>query len=88
MIQKGNTIVYKAEHATMFYWLCDIQGDALIFFNWYANPYKATISDFWKVSNKWFNEKVDEGSMEVYESLPLDKYGDIFEAQAIERNIR
>ena len=70
----------------MFYWLCDIQGDALVFFSWYANPRKASPNDFWRVPTKWFDEKVEEGTLEVYETLPLDKYGDIFEKQAIERN--
>ena len=87
MIQKGNTIVYKASDTyTMFFWLCDIQGDDLIFFDWYASPRKASPNDFWRMSTKWFDEKVKDGTLEVYETLPLDKYGDIFEKQAMARN--
>lgn len=87
MISKGQTIVYKvSESHYMFYWLCDIQDEYLVFFNWYGNPYKATSTDFWKISNKWFNEKLEEGKLEVYDSLPLEKYGDIFEQQAVLMN--
>jgi hypothetical protein len=87
MINKGETIVYKAsDEYLMFFWLCDIQGNDLIFFNWYANPRKAAPNDFWKMSTSWFNKQVEEGKMEVFASLPLEKYGDIFEKQAIERS--
>lgn len=86
MIKKGDTIVYKTEISVMFYWLCDIQDGYLVFFDWYANPYEATNTDFWRMSTKWFNEQLEKGKLEVYESLPLDKYGDVFEQQAIERN--
>lgn len=87
MIQKGATIVYKdKEDSIMFYWLCDQQVNDLIFFDWYANPRRATMADFWRVTREWFNKKVEEGSIEIYETLPLDKYGDIFERQAMERN--
>ena len=41
---------------------------------------------FVKIGFDWFNEQIQAGKIEVYESLPLDKYGDIFERQAIERN--
>ena len=44
----------------MFFWLCDIQGDDLIFFDWYASPRKASPNDFWRMSTKWFDEKVNE----------------------------
>ena len=86
MIKKGDTIVYKTDISVMFYWLCDIQDEYLIFFNWYANPQSASIRDFWKMSKKWFDEKINEGKLEVYDSLPLEQYGDIFEKQAIEQN--
>jgi len=86
MIKKGDTIVYKTDISMMFYWLCDIQDGYMIFFNWYADPYRATSTDFWKVSERFFNEKVEQGKLEIYDSLPLDKYGDIFEKQARERN--
>ena len=89
MIQTGNTIVYKHDDkdmGMMFYWLVDILPDAFVFFNWYGNPHNAQPSDFWRVSFDWFNQQKEAGKIEVYEYLPLDKYGDIFERQAIERN--
>lgn len=88
MIKTGDTIVYKHEDENMgmmFYWLCDIQPDGYVFFNWYGNPRKAQMTDFWKISKDWFQKKLEEGKMEVYDSLP-EKYMDIFEAQAMERN--
>ena len=87
MIQTGNTIVLKKENGSLgFFWLCDTQLDGYLFFDWYANPHKATYADFWKVGKEWFDAKVKDGTIEIYDALPLDKYGDIFEAQAIERN--
>ena len=87
MIQTGNTIVYKRENGSIgFWWVCDIRTDGYILFNWYGNPHRAESTDFWKISKEWFNESLESGTVEVYESLPLDKYGDIFEAQAKERN--
>ena len=86
MIHRGDTIVYHAEHGLMFYWLCDILPDGYVFFNWYGNPQKAISTDFWKMSTEWFNDRLAEKKIEIFDSLPLDKYGDIFEQQAIERN--
>ena len=86
MIQKGNTIVYKTENFTRFFWLCDIMKDELLFFSWYANLRRVSPNDYWRMSTKWFNEQVEAGKIEIYDSLPLDKYGDVFEQQAIELN--
>ena len=87
MIQTGNTIVFKNENGTLgFYWLCDIRPDGYVFFDWYGNPRRATAADFWKMSKDWFNDRLADRTIEVYDSLPLDRYGDIFEKQAIERN--
>ena len=85
MINKGDTIVYHADHGLMFYWLCDIRPDGYVFFNWYADPYRATSTDFWKMSKEWFEEKVKADKIEVFDSLP-EKYMDIFSQQAAERN--
>ena len=86
MIQTGNTIVFKNENETLgFYWLCDILPDEYVFFDWYGNPRRATAADFWKMSKDWFKDRLAEGTIEVYDSFP-EKYMDIFEKQAIERN--
>ena len=86
MIQTGNTIVFKNENGSLgFYWLCDIRPNGYLFFNWYGNPRRATIADYWEVSKEWFESKVKDGAIEIYDSLP-EKYMDIFEQQAIERN--
>ena len=88
MIQTGNTIVYKHQDGSMgFFWLCDIRPDGYVFFDWYSNPRRAVASDFWKVNEGWLKEHLEDGTIEVYDCLPLDKYGDIFEHQAIERNL-
>ena len=87
MIKKGDTIIYKADESNIFfYWLCDIRNGEYIFFDWFANPRKATLADYWRVSKQWFDTKEKEGAIEIYDSLPLDKYGVEFEAQAIKRN--
>ena len=87
MIEQGNTIVYKnTDGSMMFYWLCIIEATEYVFFNWYADPYKANSTDYWRMRKAWFEDKVKKGVIEVYDSLPLDKYGAIFEKQAIERN--
>ena len=87
MIQRGNTIVYKKGNGALgFYWLCDVRQDEYIFYDWYGDPYRAISTDFWKMDKDWFDAKVQDGSIEVYDSLPLEKYGDIFEKQARERN--
>lgn len=87
MIKTGNTIVYKNENGALgFYWLCDIVPSGYVFFDWYGDVRNADSTDFWKMSSDWFNARVQEGIIEVYEELPLDKYGEIFEKQAIERN--
>lgn len=86
MIKVGNTIVYKNENGSLgFYWLCEIRPDRYIFFDWYANPRKATADDFWRMNIFWFEQQLEIGNIEVYESLP-EKYMDIFERQAAERN--
>ena len=89
MIEQGNTIVYKnTDGSMMFYWLCVIEATQFVFFNWYGDPYRATSTDFWRMSKAWYEEQLKQGKIEVYDSLPMDKYGDIFEKQAIERNNR
>jgi len=86
MIQRGNTIVFKREDGAMdFYWLVDVRSKEYIFFNWYGNINKMQPQDFWRMSKDWFNARLNDGSIEIYESLP-EKYMDVFEKQAIERN--
>lgn len=86
-IKQGNTIVFKnSDGSMMFYWLCIIEASEYVFFNWYGNPNKAVSTDFWRMTKAWFDDKLKQGIIEVYDCLPLDKYGDVFEAQAIERN--
>ena len=86
MIQRGNTIVFKREDGAMdFYWLVDVRSQEYIFFNWYGNINRMQPQDFWRMSKDWFNARLNDGSIEVYESLP-EKYMDVFENQAIERN--
>lgn len=87
MIQRGNTIVFKHEDGAMdFYWLVDVRPKTFVFFDWYGNINRMQPKDFWEMSKDWFNERLADRTIEVYDSLPLDKYGDIFEKQAIERN--
>lgn len=87
MIEIGNTIVYKHGNGSVdFYWLVEIRPSSYIFFDWYANPRKATIDDYWEVSAKRFKSAVEDGFIEIFDSLPMDKYGDVFERQARERN--
>ena len=87
MIQLGNTIVIKKKNGTLdFYWLCDNCPDAYIFFNWLGNLRHPSSSDYLRISKGWFNVRLADGTIEVFDSLPLDKYGEIFEAQAKERN--
>lgn len=69
-----------------FYWLVDVRSKEYIFFNWYGNINRMQPQDFWRMSKDWFNARLNDGTIEVYDSLPLDKYGDIFEKPAIERN--
>ncbi len=86
-IQIGNTIVVHYENGTLgFFWLCIDRADGYVFFSWYGNPRRATIADYWEVSKNWFATKVEDGTVEVYESLPIDKYGDVFEQQADTKN--
>lgn len=86
MIQRGNTIVFKRDNGAMdFYWLVDVRSQEYIFFNWYGNINRMQPQDFWRMSKDWFNARLNDGSIEVYESLP-EKYMDVFENQAIERN--
>ena len=86
MIQKGNTIVFKREDGKMdFYWLVEVRSKEYIFFNWYGDIKRMQPQDFWRMSMDWFNARLNDGSIEVYESLP-EKYMDVFERQAIERN--
>ena len=85
MIQTGNTIVVKNDNGTWgFYWLCDIHRDGYVFFDWFANPRKASLADYWVITKDWFENKVKDGTIEVYESLP-EEYMDVFEQQAKER---
>ena len=87
MIKLGNTIVIKNENGTLgFFWLCDRLPDAYIFYDWYGNIHRPSPSDFLRVSKDWINGRLAMGTLEIFTSLPLDKYGDIFEAQARERN--
>ena len=86
MIQRGNTIVFKREDGAIdFYWLVDVRPKGYVFFNWYGNINRMQPKDFWEMSKDWFNDRLAEGTIEVYDSLP-EKYMDIFEKQAIERN--
>ena len=87
MIQTGNTIVVHNGDGTLgFFWHCDSRQNEYVFFNWYGNPRRATLADYWEVGKDWFSDRLADGTIEVFDSLPLDKYGDIFEQQAIERN--
>ncbi len=86
MIEAGNTIVVKYGNGTLgFYWLCTSVLNDYVFFSWFGNPRRATASDYWRISRGWFNDRVADGTIEVFDSLPLDKYGDEFEKQATER---
>ena len=69
-----------------FYWLVDVRPKGYVFFNWYGNINRMQPKDFWEMSKDWFNDRLADGTIEVYGTLPLDKYGEIFERQAIERN--
>ena len=87
MIETGNTIVYRDENGSLsFYWLCSFRHDGYVFFSWLGDPRRATKSDYWVMTKDWFESKVKEGAVEVYESLPLDKYGDVFMALTTEKN--
>ena len=68
-----------------FYWLVDVRSQEYVFFNWDGNINRMQPQDFWRMSKDWFNARLNDGSIEVYESLP-EKYMDVFENQAIERN--
>lgn len=86
MIQRGNTIVYKRENGALdFYWLVDVRPVSYLFFDWYGNINRMQPKDFWEVKKAWFDSKVKDGTIEVFDSLP-EKYMDVFERQAIERN--
>lgn len=86
MIQRGNTIVFKREDGKMdFYWLVDTRFNSYVFFNWYGDVNKMQPKDFWEIRKTWFESKVKDGTIEVYDSLP-EKYMDTFERQAIECN--
>ena len=87
MIQLGNTVVFKNENGTLdFFWLCDRSPDAYIFFSWFGNLRRPSSSDYLRVSRGLFEDRLAAGAIEIYGSLPLEKYGDIFEAQAKVRN--
>lgn len=87
-MEKGNTIVYRRSDSedVEFYWLCDVSGTDYILFSWYGNPYAPSPSDYWRVGKAWLDAQVEKGTAEIYESLPLEKYGDDFERQAAARN--
>ena len=87
-MEQGNTIVYRRPDSedVEFYWLCDVLGSDYLLFSWYGNPYAPSPSDYWRVSRAWLDGEIAKGSVEVFESLPLEKYGDIFERQAIASN--
>ena len=86
-IKQGDTIVYKHEDGSMmFYWLCDTYCGNYVFFSWYGNVEHAASTDFWRMSEKWLEAKVKEGKIEIYDSLPLDKYGYAFDNERFENN--
>lgn len=85
-IKQGDTIVYKHEDGSMmFYWLCDTYCGNYVFFSWYGDVEHAASTDFWRMSREWLETKVKEGKIEIYDSLPMDKYGNIFNQQMIDR---
>ena len=87
MIHTGNTIVYQREDGTLgFFWLCDVRPDGYVLFDWYGNPRRPKYEDYWEIRKDWFSDRLADGTIEIYDTLPLDKYGDDFEKQAIERN--
>ena len=84
MICRGETIVYKRENGYIsFYWLCEITAYGYVFFDWYADPQRPMGFDYWEVTKEWFDAKVKEGVIEVYDCLP-EEYLDIFTKQATE----
>ena len=90
MIKRGDTIVYKhddKELGMMFYWLCDIVNGMYVFFNWCADPDNASPCDFWRISAGWLERNVTEGRIEIYDSFPSEKYGDIFKAQLTDASL-
>ena len=87
MIEIGNTIVYRNENGSLnFYWLCTSRPEGYVFFPWLGDIRRATISDYWVMTKEWFESKVKDGTIEVYESLPVEEYGDVIEAMAAEKN--
>lgn len=82
----GNTVVYKSENGLLFFWICDINSDSVLMYDWFGNARRPTSADFWRTSPEWLNARIADGTIEVYDSLPLNKYGDIFERQAQCRN--
>lgn len=87
MIEAGNTIVYRDVNGTLkFYWLCSFLPEGYLFFSWFGNIHHATADDYWVMTREWFESKVKAGTIEVYPDLPLDRYGETFNKQAMERN--
>lgn len=87
MIQTGNTIVVHNENETLgFFWLCEIRPDGYVFFDWLGNPRRPSVADYWVVSKDWLRDRLADGRVEVFNSLPLDVYGDEFEQLAVARN--
>lgn len=83
MIESGNTIVVLNDDGThSFFWLCASVLNDYVFFSWLGDPRRPTSSDYWRVSQRWFSKRVANGTIEVFNSLPLDRYGDEFEQQA------
>ena len=86
MIEAGNTIVYRREDGSLgFFWLCDVHPNGYVFFDWLANPHRASLADYWVMTKDWFESKFTDGTIEVYDSLP-EEYMDVFVQQAKERD--
>ena len=82
-IKPGQTIVYEYDldlgdeptKKYMIYWfVCEKDGQ-LVFFDWKGNPNKPSMTDYWRMSPRFFNEKLKSGQLKLFDSFP-EEYWD------------
>lgn len=85
----GDTVIIKSEDGQVgFFWICEARKDGhILLFNWQGNVRRFEPTDYRLVSKSWLDNGIKEGVVEVYDSLPLDRYGDIFQRQARIRSL-
>ena len=74
-IKRGDSITFTfPDGEKKYYWLIKHENGIYLFLSWETeDPLNPSISDFWRMSERWFNEQFELGNIRITEYLPTDE---------------